>query len=134
MDTRLRPMLRVDGRCTGLHAHRATGFWSRAAGLWAICDIGPQPALELRPCAAIHTLAMSGPIDVVFVAADGTVLRVIARLAPWRIAVLPRAAATWELPAGTCASFGVKAGSQLLVAAPGAGSTVMGRCRSESDR
>lgn len=134
MDADLPAMLRVDGRCTGLHVRRATRFWSRAAGLWATSTIGSQPALELRPCAAIHTLALGRSIDVVFVAADGTVLRVVPRLGPWRVAILPRAAATWELPAGTCAIFGVRAGSRLQAAAPGAGSADAGHRPSESGR
>lgn len=118
MDAALPPMLRVDGHCTGLHVRRATGFWSRAAGLWASPADGTPAALELRPCAAVHTLALGRPIDVVFVAADGTVLRVVPCLAPWRVALLPRAAATWELPDGACAIYGVKPGSRLQVAAP----------------
>jgi uncharacterized protein len=110
------PMLHVDGRCTGLRARCASGFWSRAAGLWATAASEPPHALELRPCAAVHTLGMRGPIDVVFVALDGTVLRAVPRLAPWRVAMLPRAAATWELPPGACALHGVRRGTRLDVA------------------
>jgi uncharacterized protein len=111
------PMLFVDGRCTGLRARRATGFWSRAAGLWSpSIGRGPQ-ALELRPCGAIHTLGMRVPIDVVFVAGDGTVLHAVPRLAPWRIAMLPWAVATWELPPGSCDEHGVRPGARLQVAA-----------------
>jgi uncharacterized membrane protein (UPF0127 family) len=115
MKSAITPMLDVDGRCTGLPARRATGFWSRAAGLWATSACGVPHALELRPCAAVHTLGMRGPIDVVFVAADGTVLRAVAGLAPWRVAMLPRAVATWELPPGTCAAHGVRRGTRLQV-------------------
>jgi len=120
MDAAMPPMLHVDGRCSGLRACHATGFWSRAAGLWATSPVGRPHALELRPCTAVHTLAMTRPIDVVFVAADGTVLRTVQRLAPWRVAMLPLAAATWELPAGACAALGVRCGTRLQVAVPAA--------------
>ncbi len=120
MDAATPTTLHLDGRCTGLHARRATGFWSRAAGLWATPTAEPH-ALELRPCAAVHTLGMRRSIDVVFVADDGTVLRTVPRLAPWRLARLPRATATWELPAGACAVLGVRPGRRLRVAASCAG-------------
>lgn len=123
MNAVVTPTLHVDGRCTGLRAARATGFWSRAAGLWAAPEGGVAQALELRPCAAVHTLAMRHPIDIVFVAADGRVLRTVPRLAPWRIAMLPQAAATWELPAGACALLGVRPGARLQCAMPSAAPT-----------
>jgi uncharacterized protein len=118
MDAMTMPTLHVNGRCTGLRVRRATGFWSHAAGLWAGPNDGRPLALELRPCAAVHTLAMRRPIDVVFVDADGMVLHAVPRLAPWRVALLPRAAATWELPSGACAALSVHHGSRLQGAVP----------------
>jgi hypothetical protein len=134
MSAAMTPMLHVDGRCTGLRACRATGFWSRAAGLWATSNGGAPQALELRPCAAVHTLGMREPIDVVFVAGDGTVLRAVPRLAPWRIAMLPRAAATWELPPGACDVHGVRRGARLQVAVHAAAATPAVRCEPGSAR
>ncbi len=122
MDVMIAATLNVDGCATGLRVRRATRFWSRAIGLWArSADTAPS-ALELRPCAAVHTLAMRRSIDVVFVAADGRVLRTVERLAPWRLAACRGATATWELPAGACQDFGVRRGVRLRVAEYG------GRC------
>lgn len=134
MNAAMPPMLHVDGRCTGLRACSATGFWSRAAGLWASSASGVPHALELRPCGAVHTLCMRAPIDVVFVAADGTVLRAVPRLAPWRIAMLPSAVATWELPPGACDVHGVRRGARLQVAVPAAAATPAARCEAGSGR
>jgi uncharacterized membrane protein (UPF0127 family) len=41
-------------------------------------------ALVLRPCRQVHTIAMRFPIDVVWCASDGRVLR-SATLKPWRV-------------------------------------------------
>jgi hypothetical protein len=106
-------LLHVDGRCTGLPVRRALGFWARAAGLWAVVPDGSPRALELRPCAAVHTLGLPGAIDVVFVDADGVVLRAVSSLRAWRVAWARRAAATWELPAGACEAHGVRPGARL---------------------
>jgi hypothetical protein len=117
------PMLYVDGRCTGLPVRRARRFWARAAGLWAIPPGGSRGgastiALELRPCAAVHTLGMRRSIDVAFVTADGIVLRAVAGLAPWRLAMRRGAAATWELPDGASVALGVRVGARLQGAVP----------------
>jgi hypothetical protein len=110
------PMLEVDGRCTGLPVRRALGFLARAAGLWAVGTDAPPLALELRPCAAVHTLGLPRPIDVVFVDRDGATLRVVPSLGAWRVAGCRRAAATWELPAGACRVHGVRPGTRLRAA------------------
>jgi uncharacterized membrane protein (UPF0127 family) len=61
-------------------------------------DVGT--AIVLAPCAAIHTLFMRFPIDVVFVARDGTVTKVCPKVKPWRTAIAFGAFAAIELAAG----------------------------------
>jgi uncharacterized protein len=54
---------------------------------------GPTPPGEgmlFVPGGSIHTALMRFPIDVAFVAADGTVLRVAGRVRPWRFRRAPR--------------------------------------------
>ena len=97
------------------------GFWSRAAGLWVARRAAVPIALELRPCAAVHTLGMRRSIDVVFVADDGTVLRTVPRLAPWRIARLPRRHGDLGTAGGRLRGLGVRPGRRLRVAASCAG-------------
>lgn len=61
------------------------------------CDV-----LVIAPCRAIHTWLMREHIDVAFVGIDGTVLRVVRDVGPWRwgiacpgaVAVLERFART----------------------------------------
>jgi uncharacterized membrane protein (UPF0127 family) len=54
----------------------------------------------LAPCDAIHTCGMRFDIDVFFLDHAGRVLRVVAALRPWRIALCPRAASAVEFEAG----------------------------------
>jgi uncharacterized membrane protein (UPF0127 family) len=69
--------------------------------------------LLLRPAASIHTLFMRFPIDVVFVARDGEVLKVVAALPPWRTAAARGAKAVIELPAGEADRRGIHPGLRL---------------------
>jgi uncharacterized membrane protein (UPF0127 family) len=111
--------LRVDGRCTAVPVVRATAFRDRAIGLLGRPARTGMLALQIRPCAAVHTFGMRRAIDVVFVDSLGRVLRVFAPLLPWRVAWARGASAAWELPAGTAAALGIAMGSQLQAAAPG---------------
>lgn len=71
-------------------------------------------ALWLPRARAIHTFGMRGPIDVAFLGADGAVLAVRRRLAPWRVAVGPAGTAVAvEFPPGALARAGVRPGVRL---------------------
>jgi uncharacterized membrane protein (UPF0127 family) len=52
-------------------------------------------------------------IDAVFLDADGRVLRVTARLRPWRLAGCRGAKAVVELPAGECERVGLAVGDRV---------------------
>ena len=100
-----RPLLEVERTSTAFE--RLRGLLGR-----------PAPAagrgLLIDPCASVHTTFMSYPIDVVFIAGDWTLLRVVPQLRPWRAAICPRAAMTLELAAGQAAALGISAGQRLL--------------------
>ncbi len=113
--TSLPLVLRVDGRSTGLVVWRARGFLARAVGLWGLPSGHGPFALELHPCEAVHTFALQRCIDVAFVDDGGRVLRSVPALVPWRVARQRGACATWELPAGSCAAFGLSPGARLQV-------------------
>ena len=60
--------------------------------------------LGLPGCPVVHTWFVAFPLDVVFCAADGRVLRGIAALPPLRFSPwVSGAALTWEAPAGRLA-------------------------------
>jgi len=86
---------------------------ARRHGLLRRDRIEPGRAIVLAPCAAIHTLFMRFPIDVVFVAKDGTVAKVCASVKPWRTAIAFGAFAAIEIAAGGADESGTAVGDRL---------------------
>jgi uncharacterized membrane protein (UPF0127 family) len=96
---------------------------SRRKGLLGRDRLPDDHAIILAPCGAIHTIGMRFAIDVVFVARDGRVLKIVERLAAWRIAASLRALATVELAAGQTRRVGLREGDLLVVQAVAGGCT-----------
>jgi uncharacterized membrane protein (UPF0127 family) len=53
------------------------------------------------------------PIDIVFTDRTGRVLQVVASLAPWRVALMPKADSVWELPEGFAQRYSIEQGVRL---------------------
>jgi hypothetical protein len=83
---------------------------TRKKGLLGRDAMAKGSALVIAPCSSIHMFFMRFPIDAVFVARDGRVLKVVPHLRPWRIAMSPRAFAVVELPAGEAGNSDTQAG------------------------
>lgn len=107
-------LVRPDGSCGSLWLVRATGFVDRLRGLIGRALPGPGQGLWIEPCRAVHSLAMRGPVDLVFVDRSRRVLAVRARLAPWRMAACPRAFSTIELRAGEAERLRIEPGVLLV--------------------
>src|SRR5712691_5748267 len=90
----------------------------RRKGLLGRDRLDPSAALVISPCWSIHTMFMRFPIDVVFVDRDGRAVQIVTELAPWRIAVAPRAHAAIELPAGSLRARDVRVGDELYLMPP----------------
>ena len=88
---------------------------ARRRGLLGRAGLDQGAALMLIPCLAVHTAFMRFPIDVIFLDGDGCVVRTVSRLAPWRMAVCPRARAVVELPAGRLESCAINVGEALYL-------------------
>lgn len=93
----------------------ARGFVSRLCGLLGREPPAPATALLLVPCRAVHTVGMRYPIDVVFVARDGRVLRVCPQVAPMRARLCRQAWGVAELAAGEAGRLGIVAGATLVL-------------------
>jgi uncharacterized membrane protein (UPF0127 family) len=91
---------------------------ARRKGLLGRDGLGSSCALILAPCAAIHTMFMRFDIDAVFVDDDGRAVKVVRKLAPWRIAADPTAHAVVEMPAGSLDEMDVAVGDRLYLLAP----------------
>lgn len=86
---------------------------ARKKGLLGREAIPDDYALIIAPCSSIHTFFMRCTIDAVFVARDGTVLKTIAGLQPWRVAGSLRAHAVIEGAPGFIARSETLAGEVL---------------------
>lgn len=76
--------------------------WQRMVGLLGHASLPCGQGLLLAPAWSIHTWFMRMPIDVVFLDADGRVLRVFPELPAWRLVSGSRRARTvLEFGAGT---------------------------------
>ena len=88
---------------------------TRRTGLLRHGSLPAGSALIIAPSNAIHTFFMRFAIDVAFVAKDGRIVKTREALGPWRLAAALRAFAVVELPAGTLAASGTRAGDRVEV-------------------
>ena len=113
----MRPTHRLeldDGTVVAGRLAVADSAWSRFAGLMLRRELPEGHGLLIRPCNSIHMFFMRFPLDVVFIDAAGTVVRVVDSIRPWRATSFVRGAkAAIELPAGTARRAGVAAGATV---------------------
>lgn len=93
----------------------ADSFLSRGLGLLPRSSLSAGEGLRITKTSSITMLFMRFAIDAVFVDRAGRVVRVAARLPPWRPAVVARGAAeVIELPAGTASETRTQVGDELV--------------------
>lgn len=93
----------------------ASSWWRRGIGLMGARALDPGGGLVIVPCTSIHTWFMRFPIDAVFVAADGRVVRLGHTIRPWRVGPVALSARfVVELPAGTLKRTGTVAGDRVV--------------------
>lgn len=88
--------------------------FERAKGLLGVTTLHPQNGMLISHCRSIHTFFMRFSLDVVYLAGDNTVVKVVHKLDPWRVSGCVKAAAVLETPVGTIASSGLEVGDHLL--------------------
>jgi uncharacterized membrane protein (UPF0127 family) len=86
---------------------------TRKKGLLGRDGLEPGAGLVIAPCGGVHTFFMRFPIDVLFAARDGRVIKISHAVMPWRLALALTAFCVIELPAGTAAGSGTRAGDRL---------------------
>ena len=76
---------------------------------------GPEyvEGLLIQPAPSIHTFFMRFPIDVVFVAKNGEVMKVAPNVGAWRMRSCRRAFAVLELAAGEAERRGITVGDRI---------------------
>ena len=96
----------------------ARTFHERAVGLLGRRHLSSDQGLYLECCCSVHMFGMRFPVDVVFLDADGMIVRTVSALRPWRFAVCRGAEHTLELAAGTVGALRLCKGQYLF---PGSG-------------
>jgi uncharacterized protein len=82
----------------GLQIPVAEGLRARTLGLSHLDRDAAGPGLLMPRCASVHTFGMRFPLDLHFLAADGTVLSTRRSVPPRRFAAHRGAAAVLEVP------------------------------------
>lgn len=89
---------------------------ARTRGLLGRNGLAEGAALVLAPCTAIHTFRMRFPIDVIFAARDGRVLKVRRAMPPSRVSGALGAFAVIEMAGGAIdRAGGLAVGERLVV-------------------
>lgn len=90
----------------------ADSFLGRLRGLMGRAPLAAGEGLWIQPCQQVHTQFMRGPIDVLFLDAEGQVLTLIPAMKPWRFSPFLRGSrSVLELAPGAAA--GVAVGDRL---------------------
>ena len=99
----------------------ARGPLHRAVGLLLTNTLPAHEGMWLDNCAAIHTLGMRYPIDVIFLDRDNRVISTIEQVPPHKLAVTClKARVTIELGPGTLDGVRIERGDHLYLATPSA--------------
>jgi uncharacterized membrane protein (UPF0127 family) len=89
---------------------------ARRRGLLGSDSLADGSGMLIVPCRQVHTFGMRYPIDIVFIDEAWKVKRVVSAMKPGRLgALVIRARAALELPAGKAAETGTQAGDLLDV-------------------
>ncbi len=95
-------------------ARVAVRRFDRRRGLLGTASLPEGEGLLIRPCRSIHTIGMAYPIDVLFLARDGRVVKAVESVPPGRITSPAMSArSALELAAGTIAKSGTQVGHVL---------------------
>ena len=116
----MRVLIRVEnvtrGTTVGDRIRVASSTRDRTVGLLRTPELKPGEGLWIEKSPSIHMFFMPYAIDAVFVAKDGRVTKIAAKLKPWRIVPWARGARDClELRAGAAAESGTQVGDQLRI-------------------
>ena len=93
----------------------ADTFFSRLKGLLGTRELPQGQALWIKPCNSVHMFGMRYAIDVIFVDAQGSVVKLVEDLRPGRITGCSGASGAIELPSGWVKGVGVSIGDILEI-------------------
>lgn len=94
----------------------AETFWKRFWGLMGRTSLPEGRALVIKPCNSIHTFFMRFASDIIFLDGNGTVVKIMENLAPWRVSpIVTNAKVVVELPAGMVVKSRTEVGDVVTI-------------------
>ena len=97
-------------------AFYANGFFTRLRGLVGRTLDDTVSGLLLIPCNQVHTFRMAYPIDIVYLAKDGTVIHIDAQIPPSKVLKpVKKAHGILELRSGAVDRSGIHEGDRFSV-------------------
>ena len=103
----------------GLRVAVAESHLARLRGLTGLTGLDPDEGLELPRCRSVHTAGMRFPLDLVWLDADGAVVRVDRGVQPLRMRSCRAARSVVEVAAGRGDVFSAALAKPGTVAPPG---------------
>lgn len=103
----------TSGEVLGDRVVRAGSSKERRSGLLSRSGLEPGEGLWIDPCEGVHSFGMKFPIDVLHIGRNKRIRKVRSVMKPWRISFSLLSRSVLELPAGTAARTGTKAGDLL---------------------
>lgn len=107
-----------NGRILATTLEGAFDSTSRRRGLLGRDGLAPGHALVIAPTSLVHTFRMRFPIDIVFAARDGRVVKIREAVPARRIAGALGAFAVVEMAAGQARVADLRVGDRLVIQAP----------------
>ena len=108
-------LIGVRGEPSGFAVERADTARRRMRGWLGRRTPPPGLGMWLLRCDAVHTFAMRFAVDLVFVDADGRILRIDHHVRPWRIAFCIGAYSVIDRAASEAVRLGLATGDHLEV-------------------
>ena len=114
-------------------AEIADNPWLRLRGLLGRRALPAGRGMMIQPAPSIHSAFMRFEFDAVFLSRDYEVLKLVARMPPWRAHSAKGARRVLELSAGEIEQRGVEVGDVLAVVEGGPAGTFASTTREASD-
>lgn len=109
---------------------QARGFRARLRGLMLTRPLPPGQALLIPRCASVHTFFMRYALDLVYLDAHGTIVRLQRHVRPWRLSWGGAGARqVVEMTAGGIDRLGLQAGACMAIPPSALAPPVVGRQR-----
>jgi uncharacterized membrane protein (UPF0127 family) len=105
--------LYANGRRLDCRVRRAQSMFSRIRGLLGYPALQQDQALLIAPCNSIHCIGMRYAIDVVYLAAQGDIVKLVPAVQPWGFSACASARQVVEFAAGAIERLDLRVGQRL---------------------